>query len=33
MSNNNDDGAFWSGIVGLIAIIIILYMAYNMGIL
>ena len=31
--SNNDDGAFWSALVGLIGIIGILLMAYNMGVL
>ena len=31
--SNNDDGAFWSGLIGLIAIVIILCMANHFGLL
>lgn len=31
--SNNDDGALWSAIIGLIAIAIILYMAFNFELL
>lgn len=31
--SNNDDGALWSAIIGLIAIVIILCMAFNFGLL